>query len=326
MDFDNRISQAQNTANASMDAYNKAASQADTAYNDFNTGLKDYGNTNYGNLLDAANQKYLNTEEMNNSRTAYQDARNAVGSLQATVNQLPDSIAGQYKSNGLMMNEAQRQRATQAAYNNYSRALDNASNTYSTASDMYDRDRNIGLQLALAEAGGNDANRLNQLNALQGAWSTLLGRQSQAYSANQGDRSLLANEYGARDTNLYQQQQMEFERWKEEQATARANAANAANYNLQKYLADRGDAQQKAQAEINKQILEQQNRAAYNQYRASQNAAINDQFNKSNSLFNNFLSPLQQSFGMTTSTQQAIDAANKARSGLLTYDQYVGAR
>lgn len=236
MDFGNRISEAQGSVNASKNTYNEYAQQAGQAGDRFNSGLTDYGNTNYGDLLDQSTSKYLNTDDMQQSRNAYQNARGAVSSLNATMEQLPASITGQYKSSGVMMNEAQRQRALQYSYSNNQQMLNNAQASYATASDMYDRDRSVGMQLALAEASGNDANRLNNLNALQNAWSTLLGQRNTAYSQNQADRGLLAEQYGARDQNTMFNQELDFKRWQEQQANARAAADRQAQLNLQSYL------------------------------------------------------------------------------------------
>lgn len=234
MDFDGRISSAQNQANSSMNTYNQYAQQAGQAGDKFNNAFDN--RQNYQSFLDNATGQYLNTEDMQKSRSAYQDARNAVSSLSATMNQLPDSIAGQYKSSGLMMNEAQRQRALQASYNNYDRMMNNASDVYSTASDMYDRDRNVGMQLALNAATNGYQGQQSDLGMLQQAVAMANQKALSQYGLNQTDRGLLADQYGARDQYNVQQQQLELERWKEQQANARAAADRAAQMDLQKYL------------------------------------------------------------------------------------------
>lgn len=232
MDFGTRINEARNQANTSMNTYNEYAKQAQAKQGEFDTALNNYGNTKYGDRLDSATNKYLNTEDMQKSRNTYQNARAAVDSLNATMNQLPDTITGAFRSNGLMMNDAQRNRALQSSYNNYNRALNNASNTYNTASEMYDKDRDVGLRLALQQAQGEDAAEWNRVGALQQAWNSLLNQRNTAYSQNIQDRGLLANQYGARDDWELKQQQMALERWKEQQANQRA----ANQLALDKYL------------------------------------------------------------------------------------------
>lgn len=261
MDFGTRINEARNQANTSMNTYNEYAKQAQAKQGEFDTALNNYGNTKYGDRLDSATNKYLNTEDMQKSRNTYQQARAAVDSLNATMNQLPDTITGAFRSNGLMMNDAQRNRALQSSYNNYNRALNNASNTYNTASEMYDKDRDVGLRLALQQAQGEDAAEWNRVGALQQAWNSLLNQRNTAYSQNIQDRGLLANQYGARDDWELKQQQMALERWKEQQANARAAADRNAQFGLQKYLMDRQDASSQKNRDFQNALAKEQRRA-----------------------------------------------------------------
>ena len=109
---------------------------------------------------------------------------------------------------------------------------------YQNASDDYNRLSERGLKEAMFAAQGNDSREWNAVNALQNAWNTLLGQRNTAYSQNQQDRGLLADQYGARDKWQLAQDQMALERWKEQQANARAAADRANQFAIQKYLAD----------------------------------------------------------------------------------------
>ena len=76
----------------------------------------------------------------------------------------------------------------------------------------------------------------------------------------------MAAQYGARDDWNLRQQAMELERWKEQQANARAAADRNAQFGLQKYLMDRQEASASAQRELERQMKERQQKAAYRKY------------------------------------------------------------
>ena len=232
MDFDGRISNAQNTSNASMNTYNQYAQQADQAGNKFNTAFDD--RQNYGDIYQQARDQYYNTDEINTARDTYQNARGAVDQLNTTINKLPESIRQQFGGTGLT--EAQRQRALSDQYSQNANTYNMLNTNYSNASADYNDLANRAMQEVQNVAGGNYQSQEDAINALQSAWSTLLGQRNTAYSQNQTDRGLLADQYGARDSYNLSQQQLELERWKEQQANARAAADRAAKMDLQKYL------------------------------------------------------------------------------------------
>lgn len=242
MDFNNRISNAQNTANSSYQTYNEYKQQADAAGNKFNQ-LFDQ-RQNYGDIYDAARGKYYNTDEINAARDQYQTARDAVDQLNTTISRLPESIRQQYGGTGLT--EAQRQRALQSQYSANSNTYNMLNTNYQNAMQDYNDLANRAMREVQNVASGNYQSQEDALNSLQNAWNTLLSQRNTAYQQNQTDRGLLADQYGARDNWQLSQDQMALERWKEEQANARAAADRASQLNLQKYLANL-DAQQQPQ-------------------------------------------------------------------------------
>lgn len=151
------------------------------------------------------------------------------------MNKLPESIRQQYGGTGLT--EAQRARAMGDQHSQMADTANYLGTNYQNAATKYNDLANRGLQEAMFTATGTDNRELAGLNALQNAWTTLLGQQNTAYSQNQGDRGLVADQYGARDSYNLSQQQLELERWKEQQANARAAADRQNAMNLQKYLA-----------------------------------------------------------------------------------------
>ena len=232
MDFGNRISEAQGSVNTSKNTYNQyaqQAGQAGTKFNDAFDNRQSFDDVFQGNL-----DKYYNNAEVTGARDSYQNARAAVDQLNTTINKMPESIRQQYGGTGLT--EAQRQRALSDQYSQNANTYNMLNTNYSNASADYNDLANRALQEVFNVAGGNYQSQEDALNSLQGAWNTLLGQRNTSYSQNQTDRGLLADQYGARDSYNLSQQQLELERWKEQQANARAAADRAAQMDLQKYL------------------------------------------------------------------------------------------
>lgn len=232
MDFGQRIQDAQNASNTSMNSYNQYAQQAGQANTKYNQAFDN--RQNYGDIYQQARDQYMNTDEINAARGTYQGARDAVDQMNTTINKLPESIRQQYGGTGLT--EAQRARAMGDQYSQMANTQNYLNTNYANASADYNDLANRSMQEVMNVAGGNYQSQEDALGALQSAWATLLNQQNTAYSQNQGDRGLLADQYGARDSWNLSQQQMELERWKEQQANARAAADRANAMNLQKYL------------------------------------------------------------------------------------------
>ena len=235
MDYGQRISDAQGASNASMNTYNQYAQEAAAAGNKYNDAFDN--RQGYGDIYADARNQYYNTDEINAARGTYQAARDAVDQMNTTINKLPESIRQQYGGTGLT--EAQRARAMNDQYQQNSNTFNLLNTNYSNASADYNDLANRAMQEVMNVAGGNYQSQEDGLNALQAAWNTLLGQSSTAYSQNQADRGLLADVYGARDNWQLAQDQMALDRWKEEQANARAAADRSSQFNLQKYLMDR---------------------------------------------------------------------------------------
>lgn len=233
MDFGQRIQDAQNASNTSMNSYNQYAKQAGQANTKYNQAFD--SRQNYGDIYQQARDQYMNTDEINAARGTYQGAREAVDQMNTTINKLPESIRQQYGGTGLT--EAQRARAMGDQYGQMANTQNYLNTNYANASADYNDLANRSMQEVMNVAGGNYQSQEDALGALQSAWATLLGQQNTAYSQNQTDRGLLGEQYGARDSWNLSQQQMELERWKEQQANARAAADRANAMNLQKYLA-----------------------------------------------------------------------------------------
>lgn len=232
MDFDGRISSAQNQANSSMNTYNQYAQQAGQAGTKFNDAFDN--RQNYGDIYQQARDQYYNTDEINAARDTYQNARSAVDQLNTTINKMPESIRQQYGGTGLT--EAQRQRALSDQYQQNANTYNMLNTNYSNASADYNDLAARAMQEVQNVAGGNYQSQEDALNSLQNAWQVLLGQRNTAYSQNQTDRGLIADQYGARDSWQLAQDQMALTRWKEQQANARAAADRAAQMDLQKYL------------------------------------------------------------------------------------------
>lgn len=235
MDFEGRIARAQNEVNTSKNTYNQYQQQADQAGNKFNAGLDKYQNRSFGDIYNQARGQYYNTPEMQKAQGAYQEARDAVNQMNTTINKLPETIRQQF--GGTAMTAAQRERALGDQRTAMGNTLNLLNTNYQTASDDYNRLSDRGLKEAMFAAQGDDNREWNVVNALQNAWNTLLGQRNTAYSQNQQDRGLLADQYGARDKWQLAQDQMALDRWKEQQANARAAAQRANDLAIQKYLA-----------------------------------------------------------------------------------------
>lgn len=233
MDFDGRISSAQKQANSSMKSYNEFAGQANVAGTKFNNAFDNrqgFDDTYQSNL-----NRFYNTDEVNAARDTYQNARNAVDQLNTTINKMPESIRQQYGGTGLT--EAQRQRALSDQYQQNANTYNMLNTNYGNASADYNDLAGRGMQLAQFGTTGAMQDQANALNMLQNSWSTLLGQRNTAYSNNLADRGLLADQYGARDQNKYQQQLLELERWKQQQENYRTQL------DVSKYLAAKRDSE-----------------------------------------------------------------------------------
>ena len=232
MDFNGRISSAQNQANSSMNTYNQYAQQAGQAGDKFNNAFDN--RQGYGDIYSQARDQYYNTDEINAARDTYQNARSAVDQLNTTINKMPESIRQQYGGTGLT--EAQRQRALSDQYQQSANTYNMLNTNYQNASSDYNDLAARAMQEVQNVAAGNYQSQEDALNSLQNAWNTLLGQRNTAYSQNQTDRGLVADQYSARDSYQLAQDQMALERWKEQQANARAAADRQSQLDLQKYL------------------------------------------------------------------------------------------
>ena len=232
MDFGQRISDAQGNVNTSKNTYNQYAQQATQAGTKFDDAFDN--RQGYGDIYQQARDQYYNTDEINAARDTYQNARSAVDQLNTTINKMPESIRQQYGGTGLT--EAQRQRALSDQYSQNANTYNMLNTNYSNASADYNDLAARAMQEVQNVAGGNYQSQEDALNSLQNAWNTLLGQRNTAYSQNQTDRGLLAEQYGARDQNTMFNQELDFKRWQEQQANARAAADRAAQMDLQKYL------------------------------------------------------------------------------------------
>lgn len=232
MDFGNRISEAQGSVTASGNTYNQYAQQAGQAGTKFDDAFD--SRQGYGDIYSQARDQYYNTDEINAARDTYQNARSAVDQLNTTINKMPESIRQQYGGTGLT--EAQRQRALSDQYSQNANTYNMLNTNYGNASADYNDLTNRAMQEVMNVAGGNYQSQEDALNSLQSAWNTLLGQRNTAYSQNQADRGLLAEQYVARDQNTMFNQELDFKRWQEQQANARAAADRQAQLNLQSYL------------------------------------------------------------------------------------------
>lgn len=232
MDFGQRIQDAQGAANSSKNSYNQYEKQAGAAGKKYDTAFD--SRQNYGDIYQQARDQYMNTDEINAARGTYQGARDAVDQMNTTMNKLPESIRQQYGGTGLT--EAQRARAMGDQQSQMANTANYLGTNYQNAATDYNDLSNRALQEVFNVSGGNYQSQEDGLNALQSAWATLLGQRNTAYGQNQTDRGLVADQYGARDSYNLSQQQLELERWKEQQANARAAADRQNQLNLQSYL------------------------------------------------------------------------------------------
>lgn len=287
MDFGQRINEATNTKNTSYNTYNQYQQQADAAKGTFDQELAK--RQNFGDIYNNARNQYMNTDEINKARGTFNEARDAVDKIGATINNLPASIRQQFGGTGLT--EAQRQRALQHQMGAMQDTADHYSKNYANASQDYNTLMSRALQEAQFAATGQYQGQQDAINTLQNVWATLLGQRNTAYSQYQGDRDALAAQYGARDDWNLRQQAMELERWKEQQANARAAADRNAQFSLQKYLMDRQEQGKNADRAFQRELAKQerigQQLASYNlsqkEYERQRNAL--PEFNRGNDNF-----------------------------------------
>lgn len=236
MDFGNRINDAKKTSGQSYGSYNKYEGQANSAKGKFDSAMG--SQKQFGDIYGDARNQYLDTDEINAARGTYQGARGAVDQINTTMNKLPESIRQQFGGTG--MTEAQRQRAMQAQYSDSANTHNYLSQNFQNASQDYNEQMGRGMQEAQFQAGNQYDQQNKNIAALQSAWGTLLGQRNSAYGQYQTDLDRLAGVQGGRDAWEMGQQQMELERWKEQQANARSAADRSSNLELQKYMAGLG--------------------------------------------------------------------------------------
>lgn len=254
MDFGQRINEATNTKNTSYNTYNQYQQQADAAKGTFDQELAK--RQSFGDIYNNARNQYMNTGEINTARNTFNEARDAVDKIGATINNLPASIRQQFGGTGLT--EAQRQRALQHQMGAMQDTADHYSRNYANASQDYNSLMSRALQEAQFAATGQYQGQQDAINTLQNAWATLLGQRNTAYGQYQSDRDALAAQYGARDDWNLRQQAMELERWKEQQANARAAADRNAQFSLQKYLMDRQEQSKGADRAFQRELAKQE--------------------------------------------------------------------
>lgn len=310
MDYGTRIADATNTKNASYGSYNEYAGQANQAYDKYNQQLD--SSKGYGDIYDAARQKYMNTDEINNARSAYQNSRDAINQINTTINSLPESIRQQYGGTGLT--EAQRARAMAYQQAQLDRTYNYANQSYQGNLAAYQDLANRGMQETQNVAGGNYQRQQDMINQYQSQWGTLLGQRNTAYNQYQQDVASLQGVNSEQDKWNLAQQQMELERWKEQQANDRAQK----QLNLQSYLANVAAEQNKAAASLQSQLADKQSRADYNRYVKETKQGATDKQQKE---IENWWARLWDNDGVQS---RAADDYRNTINNMLTYDQWMG--
>lgn len=229
MDFDQRIGDARNASNQSMQTYNQYQQEANAAGGRFDSAMDN--RQGYGDIYADTRNQYYNTDEINSARGSYQEARNAMDAMNTTMNNLPASVRQQYGGTGLT--EAQRSRALSSQYQSMAPTQNMLSTNYSNMAADYQDLAGRAMQETQHVAGGRYQSQQDELSALQNMYATLLGQRNTAYGQNQSDRGLLATEYGARDAENLSRDELAFKRWAVEQE----NARSAADRNMQSYIA-----------------------------------------------------------------------------------------
>lgn len=310
MDYGTRIADATNTKNASYGTYNEYAGQANQAYDKYNQQFDQ--RQGYGDIYDAARQKYMNTDEINNARGTYQNSRDAIDQMNTTINKLPESIRQQYGGTGLT--EAQRARALGDQHAQMANTYNYLNTNYQNATADYQDLINRAMSEVQNVAGGNYQSQEDALNALQSNWGTLLGQRNTAYNQYQQDLAALAGINSEQDKNRQLQEQMALERWKEQQANDRAQK----QLNLQSYLANVAAEQNKAAASLQSQLADKQSRADYNRYVKETKQGATDKQQKE---IENWWARLWDNDGVQS---RAADDYRNTINNMLTYDQWMG--
>lgn len=179
------LSDAQNNSQSTYNTYNQYKQQADNKYNSYQNEIanqKDYTNiyNNAGNNL-MSDPNYAN---MDNSRKAYQNARDNVNRTNSQINALPDSINSTMAQRGVFNSGAR-----DAAVNYQGKQLQNALNNYNTSysnayqdyNDTYNRYLNEKQNIASNELAQQESN----LGRSQADWNTLFNHQDSMYSTYQ---------------------------------------------------------------------------------------------------------------------------------------------
>jgi len=321
MNFEQRIGEATTTKDKSYKTYEQYYNDSNKAKTNYDTDIKN--RKDYGSIYDEARNKYLNSDEVKAAKGTYENSRNAIDQINTTMNKLPESISQQYGGTGLT--EAQRSRAMGQQQQQMGNTYNYLNSNYQNATSDYQTLANRAMQETQNVAGGNYQSQQDKLNALQDAWKTLLNQSTSSYSQYQQDNASRNSIYSEQDNYNFNQQQLALERWKEEQANARAAADRNAELNLKKYLVQQEKEIASAQQTLQQQYDEKKNRASYNQYYKQSNAAIDNQFKQDNgNLWNHFWSPMSQAFGGQDYGTSIVNKTNKARSGIMSYDQWVG--
>ena len=310
MDYGTRIADAAATKDASYGTYNKYAGQADQAKAQYDTAFGQ--RQGYGDIYDSTRNKYMNTDEVNAAKGAYQNSRDAINLMNTTMNKLPESISQRYGGTGLT--EAQRARAMGQQQQQMGNTYNYLNTNYQNALGDYQDLSNKAMQETQNVAGIAYQSQQDALNAQQDYWRTLLGQSNNAYTNYQGDRSALAGVYSEQDRNRQLQEQMALERWKEQQANDRAQK----QLNLQSYLANVAAEQNKAAASLQSQLADKQSRADYNRYvkEIKQGAA-----DKQQKEIENWWGRMWDNEGVQS---RAADDYRNSVNNMLSYDQWAG--
>lgn len=259
-DYGNKIAEQQGRADASYQTYNQYAQQADEQQKKYQAQAD--AAKQYGDIYRAARDEYVNTDELNAMKNAYQTARGNVDMVNAQIQNLPNAIKQQY--GGVAMSAAARNRAQAARMAQAQDALNTYNTSYQNALNDYNTSYNRALGEAQNVAAGNYQQQEGNIDRQQKDWYELLNQRATQYSLNQQDVAALnaAREQQAAAQRAYADWQQEQER----------QAAQLAQQRYQNYL------QQQAIAQQN----EAQKRAQYNQAKTS--AAAYRQWLLNNSL------------------------------------------
>ena len=218
MDFERRIQEAQQYVDQTKGAYDAAKQQTGQAQSDYNESFTTA--PAYQTELEKAKLSQEQLYEVDTLKSQWEEAKSQVESIKTTIDQLPQSVIGGFRSSGIMISEDRYRKSL----NQQNKALSNQFNQYNANYQLSDVQYKNAVDKAFSSsidiANKNYDNYWNLVRVKMDKWQQSIQNEAKWEDYYYTSRSQLQQQEVAFDNFKTQQETIrmayELERWKQQ--------------------------------------------------------------------------------------------------------------